>query len=44
MPSASATTATVHQRSASGPFGVSTMTLDRALDYVASNPFFWIHD
>ena len=28
---------------ASGPFGVPTMTLDRALDYVASNPFFWIH-
>jgi hypothetical protein len=28
---------------ASGPFGAPTMTLDRALDYVASNPFFWIH-
>jgi hypothetical protein len=28
---------------ASGPFGVPTMTLDRALDYIASNPFFWIH-
>ena len=28
---------------ASGPFDVPTMTLDRALDYVASNPFFWIH-
>ena len=28
---------------ASAPFGVPTMTLDRALDYVASNPFFWIH-
>jgi hypothetical protein len=28
---------------ASGPSGVPTMTLDRALDYVASNPFFWIH-
>jgi hypothetical protein len=28
---------------ASGPFGVPIMTLDRALDYVASNPFFWIH-
>ena len=27
---------------ASGPFGVPTMTLDRALDYIASNPFFWI--
>src|SRR3954454_2565243 len=28
---------------ASGPFGVPTMTLHRALDYIASNPFFWIH-
>ena len=28
---------------ASGPFGVPTMTLYRALDYVASNSFFWIH-
>jgi hypothetical protein len=28
---------------ASGPFGVPTMTLDHALDYIASNPFFWIH-
>src|SRR3954466_1330987 len=28
---------------ASGPFGVPTMTLDRALDYIASNPFLWIH-
>jgi hypothetical protein len=27
-------------REKSGPFGVPTMTLDRALDYVASNPFF----
>lgn len=26
-----------------GPFGVATMTLDRALDYVASEPDFWIH-
>ena len=30
-------------REKSGPFSVPTMTLDRALDYVASNPFFWIH-
>jgi len=28
---------------ARGPFGVPTMTLDHALDYIASNPFFWIH-
>jgi hypothetical protein len=33
----------VDQPVTSGPFGVPTMTLDRALDYVASNPFFWIH-
>jgi hypothetical protein len=28
---------------ASGPFGVPTMMLDRALDYIYSNPFFWIY-
>jgi hypothetical protein len=27
----------------SGPFGVPTMTLDRALDYVTSEPAFWIY-
>ena len=27
----------------SGPFGVPTMMLDRALDYIYSNPFFWIY-
>jgi hypothetical protein len=28
---------------ASGPFGIATMPLDRALDYVASDPTFWIN-
>jgi hypothetical protein len=28
---------------ASGPFGIATMTLDRALDYIASEPTFWIN-
>jgi hypothetical protein len=28
---------------ASGPFGIATMPLDKALDYVASEPSFWIH-
>jgi hypothetical protein len=28
---------------ASGPLGVATMTLDRALDYVANEPNFWSH-
>lgn len=28
---------------ASGPFGIVTMPLDRALDYVANEPNFWIH-
>lgn len=28
---------------ASGPFGIATMTLDRALDDVANEPNFWIH-
>ena len=28
---------------ASGPFGIATMALDRALDYVANEPNFWIH-
>jgi hypothetical protein len=28
---------------ASGPFGVATMPLDRALDYIANDPVFWIH-
>ena len=28
---------------ASGPFGVATMALDHALDYVANEPTFWIH-
>ena len=27
----------------SGPFGTATMTLDRALDYIASEPTFWIN-
>ncbi len=26
---------------ASGPFGIATMTLDAALDYIASEPDFW---
>src|SRR4028119_2096223 len=28
---------------ASGPFGMATMPLDDALDYIASEPAFWIH-
>jgi hypothetical protein len=28
---------------ASGPFGIATMSLDEALDYIASEPAFWIH-
>jgi hypothetical protein len=28
---------------ASGPFGVATMPLDKALDYIASDPIFWIY-
>lgn len=28
---------------ASGPFGIATMARDRALDYVANEPAFWIH-
>jgi hypothetical protein len=28
---------------APGPFGTPTMTLDRALDYIASERAFWIH-
>lgn len=28
---------------ASGPFGVATMPLDNALDYIATEPAFWIH-
>lgn len=28
---------------ASGPFGVATMPLDRALDHIAEDPFFWIY-
>lgn len=28
---------------ASGPFGVATMPLDQALDYVANEPDFWIY-
>ncbi|MCW2240597.1 hypothetical protein M2351_005236 [Azospirillum canadense] len=27
----------------SGPFGIMAMPLDRALDYVANEPNFWIH-
>ena len=29
--------------SASGPFGVATMPLDEALDYIVTEPVFWIH-
>ena len=29
--------------SASGPFGVATMPLDEALDYIVTEPGFWIH-
>ena len=28
---------------ASGPFGIVTMPLDEALDYIATEPAFWIH-
>ena len=28
---------------ASGPFGVATMPLDDALDYIAAEPAFWLH-
>ena len=28
---------------ASGPFSIATMPLDKALDYVAAEPDFWIH-
>ena len=28
---------------ASGPFGMATMPLDDALEYIASDPAFWIH-
>jgi hypothetical protein len=28
---------------ASGPFGIATMPLDRALAYIANEPDFWIH-
>jgi hypothetical protein len=28
---------------ASGPFGIATMPLDKALDYIANEPDFWIH-
>ena len=28
---------------ASGPFGIATMTLDAALDYIAPEPHFWIN-
>ncbi len=28
---------------APGPFGTSTMTLERALDFIASERAFWIH-
>jgi len=28
---------------ASGPFGIATMTLDAALEYIASEPHFWIN-
>ena len=28
---------------ASGPFGIATTTLDRALDYIASDPTFWVN-
>jgi hypothetical protein len=27
----------------SGPFGATTMPLDEALDYIATEPAFWIH-
>ena len=28
---------------ASGPFGIPTMPLDQALDYIAAEPAFWVH-
>ncbi len=28
---------------ASGPFGIATMTLDPALNYIASDPTFWVN-
>jgi hypothetical protein len=28
---------------ASGPFGIATMTLDRALNHIASDPTFWVN-
>lgn len=28
---------------ASGPFGIATMPLDRALDSIASDPTFWVN-
>ena len=28
---------------ASGPFGIATMPLDKALDHIAIEPAFWIH-
>jgi hypothetical protein len=28
---------------ASGPFGIAIMPLNEALDYIASEPAFWIH-
>jgi hypothetical protein len=28
---------------ASGPFGIATLPLDKALDYIATEPAFWIH-
>jgi hypothetical protein len=27
----------------SGPFGIVTMPLDEALNYIATEPAFWIH-
>lgn len=27
----------------SGPFGILTMSLDKALDYIATEPAFWIY-
>src|SRR5512143_1482026 len=32
-----------HRWGTSGPFGIATMALDQALDYVAAEPDFWIH-
>ncbi|OYD83135.1 hypothetical protein CHT98_17195 (plasmid) [Azospirillum brasilense] len=29
---------------ASGPFGIATMALDCAFDYIANESDFWIHD